>query len=216
MTPNPDFMLLHTMRCIGFASADRLAAASAIGAEETNVLLAGLAERGLVSMTPGPFGGWSLTDEGRTSEEQMVEEELESTGARDRVRRAYESFLRLNPAALQVSTDWQVVRTGDSHVVNDHRDPEYDASVLDRLGKIDDSAQRICSDLAASLPRFGTYEPRLAGALGRALAGDVELVADSLDSYHSVWFQLHEDLLVTLGISREEERNDGTGQVPRA
>jgi hypothetical protein len=38
-------------------------------------------------------------------------------------------------------------------------------------------------------------------------------VADTLDSYHTVWFQLHEDLLVTLGISREEERGASSGSA---
>jgi hypothetical protein len=201
-----DFLLLHTLRCIGFASADRIAASSGIAPEETNVRLAALADQDLVSMTPGPFGGWALTDEGRTTEEHMLKEEMGSTGAREPVHQAYESFLRLNPDLLQVSTDWQMVRTGDSHVVNDHRDPEYDAKVLDRLVKIDIGAQRVCADLATALPRFRSYHARLTHALERSLAGDNGLVADDFDSYHSVWFQLHEDLLATLGIAREDER----------
>ena len=41
------------------------------------------------------------------------------------------------------------------------------------------------------------------------MAGDVTSVADTLDSYHSVWFQLHDDLLVTLDVSREDERRRG-------
>jgi hypothetical protein len=200
-----DFQLLHTLRCIGFASADRVAATSGIAPEETNVRLAALADQGLVSMTPGPFGGWSLTDEGRTTEEHMLKEELDSAGARERVHQAYESFLRLNPDLLQVSTDWQMVRTGDTHVVNDHRDPEYDASVLERLISVDDSAQRVCAGLTTSLPRFESYGNRLASALSHALTGDTAFVADNFDSYHSVWFQLHQDLLLTLGISRDEE-----------
>ena len=43
-------------------------------------------------------------------------------------------------------------------------------------------------------------------ALERSLGGENEFVSDSLESYHSAWFQLHEDLLVTLGITREDER----------
>jgi hypothetical protein len=53
------------------------------------------------------------------------------------------------------------------------------------------------------------YGARLTNALDRALAGDVALVADDMESYHNVWFQLHEDLLATIGRSREEERGDG-------
>ena len=74
--------------------------------------------------------------------------------------------------------------------------------------RIDDSAQRICGELANRLSRFGVYGFRLSSALERVLAGDSAFVTDSLESYHTVWFQLHEDLLVTLGISRDEERRD--------
>ena len=97
-------------------------------------------------------------------------------------------------------------KLGDVHAVNDHTDPDYDAKVLSRLIRIDTSAQRICSDLASRLMRFGVYGDRLTSALERALGGNTAYVTDSLDSYHTVWFQLHEDLLATLGISREEER----------
>ena len=43
------------------------------------------------------------------------------------------------------------------------------------------------------------------------MAGNHAYLADGLESYHTVWFQLHEDLLTTLGISREEERRDTNG-----
>lgn len=202
----PDLIVLHTLRCIGFAAEDRLAAASGLGLAETTRLLAVLADKGLASEAPGPFGGWAPTEEGRLSAERMLDEELAASGARDQVQTSYESFLTLNPLLLDVSTDWQMVRVGASHIVNDHRDSDYDAKVLDRLIKIDDRAQRICAELSGGLTRFGSYSPRLTTALERALAGDHAFVTDSLESYHNVWFQLHQDLLVTLGISREDER----------
>ena len=37
--------------------------------------------------------------------------------------------------------------------------------------------------------------------------GDTRFVASPrVDSYHSVWFELHEDLLATLGFERTGER----------
>jgi hypothetical protein len=131
---------------------------------------------------------------------------MTATGASDLVRDCYRSFLALNPLLLDVSTDWQMVRIGDSHIVNDHRDSDHDAKVLNRLIKIDDRAQEICADLSGRLTRFVSYGPRLSTALEQALAGDHAFVTDNLESYHNVWFQLHEDLLVTLGISREDEQ----------
>jgi hypothetical protein len=101
-------------------------------------------------------------------------------------------------------------RVANTPILNDHTDLDYDAKVLSRLIRIDDAAQQVCSDLASRLMRFGLYRNRLSTAIERALAGDRAYVTDSFDSYHAVWFQLHEDLLVTLGISREDERRDST------
>ncbi len=199
-------VVMHTMRCIGYATEERVASASGFTLDETTRLLADLDGKGLASSTPGPFGGWALTDEGRETAERMHNEELAVTGAADQVQTSYQSFLRLNPLLLAVFTDWQMARVGDTHIVNDHRDSHYDARVLGRLSKLDDRAQGICADLSSRLTRFGSYGTRLSTALHRALVEDHAYVADNFESYHAVWFQLHEDLLVTLGISREEER----------
>jgi hypothetical protein len=50
--------------------------------------------------------------------------------------------------------------------------------------------------------RFGRYRVRLSDALARARSGAGGYVTEEMASYHSVWFQLHEDLLATLGIPR--------------
>ena len=60
----------------------------------------------------------------------------------------------------------------------------------------------IARNLSAALPRVARYRVRLAGALARARAGAVDLVATDTASYHAVWAELHEDLLSTLGIER--------------
>lgn len=205
-----DFLVLHTLRCIGVASEDRVATASRLARQDTGARLRLLSGRGLVALDPGPFGGWGLTEEGRTTEGELIRTELRLTGASDFVRRRYESFLQLNPKLLQVCSSWQMRRLGEYQVLNDHADPDYNAAVLSQLVRIDDGAQRICDELATRLARFGVYGVRLTSALDRALAGDRSYVADSLESYHNVWFQLHEDLLATLGISRDEERRNSS------
>jgi hypothetical protein len=210
---DPDFIVLHTLRCIGAAGEERVAEASGMETGETVLHLRDLSDRSLVTLDSGPFGGWGVTERGRTADEEMAWSELDATGSRVHVLKSYESFLGLNPALLDTCGDWQMQRIGSTPMLNDHTDPDYDANVLSRLIRIDASAQRICSDLASRLMRFGLYGTRLTGALERALGGDIAYVTDTLDSYHSVWFQLHEDLLVTLGISREEERMTSSGSA---
>ena len=205
--------MLHTLRCIGVAGEERVADASGVETGETVARLRDLSDRGLVTLDTGPFGGWGLTESGRVTDEELARSELDSVDGRVDVHKSYESFLGLNPALLDTCGDWQMRKLGSTPMLNDHTDLDYDARVLSRLIRIDASAQRICSDLASRLMRFGLYGTRLTTALERALGGNVAYVTDTLDSYHSVWFQLHEDLLVTLGISREEERRTSSGSA---
>ncbi len=48
-----------------------------------------------------------------------------------------------------------------------------------------------------------------AAALERVDAGDPEwLTSPRLDSYHTVWMQMHEDLLLAIGAERAHETGD--------
>jgi len=51
---------------------------------------------------------------------------------------------------------------------------------------------------------------RLTAAIEHALAGDGRYVASPrVDSYHGVWFELHEDLIVLAGRTRADEAAAG-------
>jgi hypothetical protein len=118
-------------------------------------------------------------------------------------RRAYDQFLGLNAEFLQVSTDWQV-RPGN--VPNDHRDTDYDRGVLARLGAIDERIGPIVRRLGNEVARFVDYRARLSRALRRARDGEHDwFLSPKCDSYHTVWMQLHEDLLLALGFERADE-----------
>jgi hypothetical protein len=66
----------------------------------------------------------------------------------------------------------------------------------------------VCGDLADALDRFAHYGPRLGHAIDRVEAGEVEYATKPMiDSYHTVWFELHEDLLSTLGKERASEES---------
>jgi hypothetical protein len=73
---------------------------------------------------------------------------------------------------------------------------------LERLADLDRRAEAVCTELSSAMLRFQRYRTRLADALGRAKAGELDYVTDATASYHTVWFQLHEDLLATLGLPR--------------
>ena len=79
--------------------------------------------------------------------------------------------------------------------------------MIDRLGQQHDRAQRPLGQFAELDPRLGEYSRRLESAYDRVLAGEIDFVSGArVDSYHTVWFELHEDLLRMLGREREEQR----------
>lgn len=118
---------------------------------------------------------------------------------------AYEGFERINNTLKQIITDWQTMTVGGQKVANDHSDKAHDAAVIDRLGALHEQAEPILAKLAAGLPRLKYYGDKLLAALEKAEDGDAEWVSDiRRDSYHTVWFELHEELLRIMGRERQE------------
>jgi hypothetical protein len=155
-------------------------------------------EAGLVARVPK---GLRLTRAGRelhTLWARLTPGEPEAA-----VERAYTRFLELNRELIRVCNDWQVRPGG---VPNDHADPAYDWSVIDRLVVIDDRVAPILRSTASNVTRFGNYRARLRSARERVHEGEHEwLTSPRIDSYHTVWMQLHEDLLLALGHDRSSE-----------
>ena len=200
-TPH-DLLVLHGLRVVGFCDIERLTEATGLNHDEVESELIDLAVAGLVTRTPGPFGGWGPTEAGRISDAERVGAELDRTGARDLAVRTHKAFEELNPEALDLCGAWQLRPLDGVVTANDHTDPAYDARVLAAFADLERRRDDVCADLALALSRFGRYRVRLSEALERAHAGELDRVADATDSFHTVWSQLHEDLLATLGIPR--------------
>jgi len=106
---------------------------------------------------------------------------------------------------LRVSSDWQLRRDGGVEAPNDHSDPHYDTEVIDRLAELHDSTRKCLQAVAGCAPRYAPYLERLDSCVERLRAGDhAAFTAPLAESYHTVWFELHQDLLLTLGLEREE------------
>lgn len=118
---------------------------------------------------------------------------------------AYDRFELINVELKSLITSWQVRPIAGNTVVNDHSDKDYDDKIIDRLGELHERAEQILSALASTLPRMRIYDAKLIAALARAEDGAIEWVSDAkIESYHTVWFELHEDLLCMLGHQRQE------------
>lgn len=119
---------------------------------------------------------------------------------------AYADFRTVNADFKSVAADWQL----KDGTPNTHEDADYDAAVLDRLNAIHQRVLPILKTVGAQLPRLDNYATKLSEALAKVVAGDTMwLTRPLLDSYHTVWFELHEELLLAAGLTREGEAESG-------
>lgn len=117
---------------------------------------------------------------------------------------AYDAFEIINRELKALMTDWQTLPLAGARILNDHSDPDYDEKIIARLGDLHDRAQGILDRLAAGLPRLARYKALLTRALENAEDGALAWVSDATCmSYHTTWFELHEDLIRVLGRTRE-------------
>jgi hypothetical protein len=203
---DPAFLVLHALRLKGFAEDGALAAQTGLDVDTVNGHLKQLADDDAVMHREGRVSGWSLTPTGRARHQSEVAAELGAAGAHDTVRGAYARFLDINHDMLAVCTAWQLRDVDGAQAINDHSDADYDRAVIDRLVGIHDRVRPVCVDLREVLARFSGYGGRLRDALEKVVAGEHEwFTKPIIDSYHTVWFEMHEDLLSTLGIERASE-----------
>ncbi len=202
----PRLVVLNGLRLKGLCDGPPLAAATSLDEADAARILDDLESDGLVTRRPGPRSGWALTTSGRAEHARLMEQEADEAADRAAIEEAYGRFRQVNDDLLRACTDWQLRPEGGDAVVNDHADEAYDRKVVDRLEAVDDAAQPVCRALAERRERFAAYGPRLAAALAKVEAGDGEWFTKPLiDSYHTVWFELHEDLLLSLAIERTKE-----------
>ncbi|KAB8188982.1 transcriptional regulator [Nonomuraea phyllanthi] len=198
-------LALHAVRITGFADTPALARRYGLDAAETKETLLDAEARGWVEHTAfADAEGWSLTEAGRAENERQLAAELERAGGAGEVRDVHREFLPLNALLLRACTDWQLrPAAGDRLAVNDHSDPAWDARILYELAGIDRALGPLIDRLGSVLTRFRGYDTRFTAALVRVRDGEVAWVdRTDVDSCHRVWFELHEDLIATLGIDR--------------
>jgi hypothetical protein len=153
----------------------------------------------------GAKGTFMVTPAGRAWLDERYPEAFGAIRRDPEATEAYEQFERINRKLLALMTDWQMMPAGGERIPNDHSDPGYDAGIVDRLGDLHERARRPLGRFARLEPRLGRYGERLDGAYDKVLAGERDWVSGArIDSYHTCWYELHEDLLRMLGREREE------------
>lgn len=200
---------LPLLRVIGLKGmADAMVVAGALRAEGSADRIAAAVAAGDLRQLPR---GYALTPAARTRLADALAAERSGV---DRAGMAalYERFCVLNVAFKQLMHDWQIRTIDGAQVPNDHADASYDAAIVARLAAIDRDLRPMLAELTALAPRLAPYPVRFADALAALEGGDRSMMARPLiDSYHTVWFELHEDLIALSGTTRAAEAAAGRG-----
>lgn len=200
---------LPLLRILGLKGmADAAVVGGALRSSGCEARLQALVEQGLARQLPR---GFALTPAGREVLRRALAAEHSVTDAAG-MTRIYEEFCGINAAFKSLMHAWQIRQVDGVEVANDHADAAYDAAIVERLGAIDESLRPLLSEIVALAPRLAPYPARFTDALAGLRAGDASMMARPLvDSYHTVWFELHEDLIALSGTTRAAEAAAGRG-----
>lgn len=200
-----DLLVLHAVRLTGMADDRDVAARFDLDPAQVSELLLDFQAYGWITRVDfAGTGGWTLTAVGKRRNELQLAEELAATGSVAAVERVHSDFLPMNARLQRASTDWQLRPTAtDPLAPNEHDDPDWDGRVLGDLDDLRAALGELEPRLTARLDRFAGYHDRFSRALDRVHGGDPSWVTRVReDSCHTVWMELHEDLLASLGLER--------------
>jgi pyruvate,orthophosphate dikinase len=205
MTMIDELTILRLVAIKGRVSPEAIAVSLGADSADVGRQLDDYVTRELFKSTPM---GYRITPAGRERCTQLVESEHDSVDM-SAVEKIYQTFTEHNHELKAVITDWQM-RGPDQP--NDHTDGGYDGVVLERLQGLHRQVLPLLDQIVDVAPRLGHYRARLVKAADAVAAGDHGFVSKPIaDSYHTVWFELHEDLIGLAGLTRAEEAEAGRG-----
>ena len=195
-----DLDVLQTVRLKGRVAVADVAAATGADPQATvdrlvadGLLIAGPAVR--------------LTPDGRTRLAELLAAERATVDAAA-ASSVYADFTPVNADFKAALSEWQLGRAERREEGLGRAERQEDpAIVAEMVAAVEDVHRRVAPVVAAAsdvLPRLRRYGARLEAALDKARAGDLTWLSRPLvDSYHTVWFELHEELIGLAGRTRE-------------
>ena len=189
------FELARTVQLKGLCTPER--AAAVLAAAEARI--ASLLDENdhLFQATPR---GFMLSPDGRTWSTEQLLAEREAANA-PTLDRTYQDFLELNHRFKHVVSEWQVRSQGES------TDDDW-AGVVEAVGEIARGLEPVLAANTTQVARLQGYGRRFAAAFDALAAGDRSMLASPLkDSYHTVWFEYHEELIALCGRDRASEES---------
>jgi hypothetical protein len=177
---DPELQLLHLIRVRGFLPCSEGHAAG----------VAHMVNRGMVVRSGR---GVVLTIAGHERHAVLMGEHRERLSV-SRLLGVYKAFSRVNARVEDACVTWQLSPRSNEG-----------ASVATReLTTCVDELRPALVEAGVLAPHLQRYLDRLQFALSRTMVDHRYLTSPHVDSFHGVWFELHEDLLATLGIERDD------------
>lgn len=200
---DPTQLTLHTLTLRQLASAEQLAEVNGRPVEEVRAACESLQADGHVLAARGNF---MIGPSGRELLDGRYPEAFAAIRASTEIAEAMDAFeTGVNKQVLGLTTQWQTREVDGDRVPNDHGDPDYDAAILDKLGRVIEKTAKVLRPLADADPLVDRFLSRIETALTRAEGGETDHVSGvRVDSVHTVWFQMHEHLLRLTGRERPE------------
>jgi len=197
-----EHLVLHGVAIKKYAEPDSISEIIALPSETVEKVVESTTARGQIVSVGGKV---TLSPAGKLILANGYSRFYADIRANEEFINAYERFEKINVELKALITAWQVRPIGGATIANDHSDKGYDDKIIDRLGELHERAEQVLAALSDVLPRMQVYRDKLMTALERAEDGAIEWVSDAkIESYHTLWFELHEDLLCMLGHERQE------------
>ena len=184
------FEVARTIQLKGLCSAELAAACILCSPEEVERLAA--ENEAFFRTTPR---GFILLPAGREWLAGELRAELEGVDGRA-IEQVYHEFLPLNQRFKQLVSDWQV-----------NRDNGGDwKALVESMDSLHRDFLPLVQRAAGCVTRLEPYAPRFEAALQALREGDTTMLAAPIkDSYHTVWFEFHEELITLTGRDRATE-----------
>ncbi len=193
---------LQAIAIKGFAAIQGVADAVLSAPDAIRPILDQLTIDGLTAIVAGAY---RLTEQGTVRTAVLRAAEQAAWGVPGATE-ALDGFVGLDRRMKDTVTAWQLRADPSGQITNDHSDVDYDRTVLDRLAELHADTLAWLTPLESHCARLAGYRVRLSRASVQTLGGDGRYVASPrVDSYHGIWFELHEDLLQLAGRSRADE-----------
>lgn len=182
--------VLQHLAMAGIAETDEVVEATTHDTDTVRETLATLEREGAVE----DEGFWYLTDAGEERLARLCRERFGDDQLAE-LRSLYAEFESLDGRMKACAEAWQDLDAAA-------RGPS--AAPVGDLAAINDAVQDLFGELdRETRAAYESYIARLDEAVERLMDGeDAYFTGTDVDSYHTVWFELHDDLLRTLGEER--------------